>query len=206
MRWLELHRGAAREPAETARWVVIDCETSGLDPRRDRLISLAGVGVRSRRICAKDCFSRVLRQEQPSGLENILVHGIGEQQQSQGQMPEAALAAFLAFADRAPRVAYRAAFDRSVLEHACGRRDRSPWLDLAQLLPVLFPARGSPAATLDAWLEAFAVAHPARHDALGDAYATAQLFLVALAECGRQGFRSVGAVLQAARAGRWTGQ
>ena len=206
MRWLELRHGAAREPAETACWVVVDCETSGLDPRRDRLISLAAVRVQARRISGKDCFSRVLRQARPSSRENILIHGIGEQQQAQGETPEVALAAFFAFADRAPRVAYRAAFDRSVLERASGRRDRSPWLDLAQLLPVLFPARGSVATTLDAWLDEFAVAHPARHDALGDAYATAQLFLVALAECARQGFRSVGAVLRAARAGRWTGQ
>ena len=204
-RWLELRFGAPREPAAAARWIVVDCETSGLDPRRDQLISLGAVGVRGRRIPARDCFSAVLRQAQPSARENILVHGIGERQQSGGEAPEAALAAFFAFAGDAPRVAYRAAFDQAVLARASGRRDRAPWLDLARLLPVLFPERGAPATSLDGWLAEFGIAHPARHDALGDAYATAQLFQVALAESGCQGFRSVGAVLRAAGAGRWTG-
>jgi DNA polymerase-3 subunit epsilon len=105
MRWLELRYGVAREPAASARWVVVDCETSGLDPTRDRLLSLAGVGVKGRCISPGDCFAAVLRQQQPSSRENILVHGIGEQQQALGQAPEAALEAFLAFAAHAPRVA-----------------------------------------------------------------------------------------------------
>ncbi len=205
IRWPELRFGTARGPAAQARWIVVDCETSGLDPRRDRLISLAAVGVRGRRISAGDVFCAVVRQEQPSDRENILIHGIGGEEQRRGEAPEAVLAAFFAFAERAPRVAYRAEFDRAVLARASGRRDPVPWLDLAQLLPVLFPARGKAATTLDGWLAAFAIAHPARHDALGDAYATAQLFQVALSECGRQGFGSVHAVLRAARAGRWTG-
>jgi DNA polymerase-3 subunit epsilon len=74
---------------------------------------------------------------------------------------------------------------------------------LAELLPVLFPARGKLESTLDDWLAAFGIAHGSRHDALGDAYATAQLFLPALAEAGRQGFRTVGGVLRAVHAGRW---
>lgn len=198
--------GAARQPAGAARWVVVDCETSGLDAQRDRLISLAGVAVRGQRIAPGECFSAILRQEQASGRENILVHGIGKERQAEGEAPEQALSAFFAFASSAPRVAYRAAFDRAVIARAAPGLDRGRWLDLAQLLPVLFPGRGSPASTLDGWLDSFGIAHPARHDALGDAYATAQLLQIALAAGERQGFATVRAVLRAADAGRWTGR
>lgn len=204
--WLGALFGAARQSVESARWVVVDCETSGLDPQHDRLISLAGVAVRGRRIATGEYFSAVLRQERPSARENILVHGIGRQRQAQGGEPEQVLAGFFAFAGDAPRVAYRAAFDRAVIARAAPGRERGRWLDLARLLPVLFPERGAPATTLDAWLGAFAIAHPARHDALGDAYATAQLLQIALAAGARQGFKTVAAVLRAADAGRWTGQ
>jgi len=44
---------------------------------------------------------------------------------------------------------------------------------------------------------------PARHDALGDAFSTAQLLLVALAEAKRQGIDAVEGLRAAQRAGRW---
>ena len=206
--WLREHFGAGRSPVASARWVVVDCETAGLDPARDRLLSLAAVGVEGGRISPADAFSATLRQEQPSAHENILVHGIGRERQAGGEGAEAVLAAFLSFASEAPRVAWRAAFDRAVLvraARAAGRREQGLWLDLAGLMPVLFPRRGSAESPLEAWLDAFAVAHPARHDALGDAYASAQLLQIALSEAARQGFGSVGAVLRAARSARWTG-
>jgi DNA polymerase III subunit epsilon len=206
--WLQWFFHAGGEAATAARWVVVDCETSGLDSHRDTLISIAGVGVLRQRISPRDCFDAMIRQQQPSSRENILVHGIGRERQAQGEALAAAIAAFLDFAEACPRVAYRAPFDRAVLARAAARRQRArigAWLDLAQLLPVLFPQRGAPATTLDTWLAGFGIAHPARHEALGDAYATAQLFQIALAEASRQGFESVAAVFRAARAARWSG-
>jgi len=206
--WLRERFGSGRRPA-ASRWVVIDCETSGLDPQRDSLISLGAVAVLDGRISPSEAFSATLRQARPSGRDNILVHGIGGERQVAGEEPSAALSALLDFAADSPRAAWRAAFDRTVIARAAGaagRTERGLWLDLAELMPVLFPGRAPAEATLDRWLEAFSVAHRARHDALGDAYATAQLLQVALREAGRQGFATVGAVLRAARASRWTGR
>lgn len=205
--WLERVFGSGEAAAE-ARWVVVDCETSGLDPHRDSLIALAGVGVRGRRIASGDCFEVTVRPSAASARENILVHGIGRDRQAAGEEPVRALDAFLAYAQISPRVAFRAAFDRIVIAralHEVGRRDPGRWLDLAELLPVLFPGAGGSVTTLDAWLAHFGIEHYLRHDALGDAYATAQLFQIALARAVRQGFRSVPAVLRAAQAGKWTG-
>lgn len=188
--------------------MVVDCETSGLDPHRDSLIALAAVGVRDQRIASGDCYEVTVQPSAASSRENILVHGIGRDSQAAGQTPARALDAFLAYAAVSPRVAFRAAFDRAVISralHEVGRRDPGRWLDLAQLLPVLFPRPGGSATTLDAWLAYFGIEHYLRHDALGDAYATAQLFQIALARASRQGFRTVGAVLRAAEAGKWTG-
>ena len=208
MSWLRERFGAGRRPA-VGRWVVIDCETSGLDPQRDSLISLGAVAVRDGRISPAESFSATLRQERSSGRENILVHGIGGERQAAGEEPSAAVSALLDFAADSPRAAWRAAFDRTVIARAAravGRAEQGLWLDLAELMPVLFPGRATAEATLDRWLEAFSIAHGARHDALGDAYATAQLLQVALREGSRQGFTTVGAVLRAARAARWTGR
>ena len=207
--WLRERFGMGRIAAAAARWVVLDCETSGLDADRDRLLSLGAVAVQAGRLSPGDAFSAVVRQEQPSTRENILVHGIGHERQASGAASEAAVAAFLAYAGHSPRVAWRAAFDRAVVSRALRAarlEETGLWLDLAALMPVLFPGRGVADAPLERWLAAFAIPHPARHDALGDAYASAQLLQIALAEAGRQGFRSVGDVLRAARSARWTGR
>lgn len=205
--WFERLLGTGHD-ATQARWVVVDCETSGLDPHRDSLLALAGVGVQRGRIASGEWFHITVRPAAVSTRENILVHGIGRERQVAGDTPASALGAYLDFAGNAPRVAFRAAFDRAVIAralHAVGRRDAVRWLDLAALLPVLFPRIGGTPTPLDAWLSAFGIEHYLRHDAMGDAYATAQLFQIALAEAARQRFGTVDAVLRAAQAGKWTG-
>lgn len=194
-----------------ARWVVVDCETSGLDAARDRLLAVGAVVVQGARIGPGAGFRAILRQQAPSDPANILVHGIGGEAQLGGRPPAEALREFAAFAGDSLAVAFHAPFDAEVLRRAMRREGLRPpqrWLDAAQLAPALFPA-AAPARgarrSLDDWLAAFGVACPARHDALADAYATAQLLLVLLAEAERQGLRSVGDVESLARAARWTG-
>lgn len=204
--WDALARLLSAEAAMQARWVVVDCETSGLDAARDRLLSIGAVAVRAARIRAHEAYEATVAQAVPSSRDNILVHGIGEARQRSGRPEAEVLDEFARFAGEAPCAAFRAPFDRAVLSAAARRAGiRLPrrWLDLAELLPVLFPARGTREATLDAWLASFAIRHAARHDALADAYATAQLLLVALDEARRQGFASVRQVLGGARAAPW---
>jgi DNA polymerase-3 subunit epsilon len=79
-----------------------------------------------------------------------------------------------------------------------GLQARAKWLDLATLVPALFPAKGKADSALEHWLGAFGIPARARHDALGDAFATAQLLLVALAEAKRQRVASVEDLREAA--------
>jgi len=68
---------------------------------------------------------------------------------------------------------------------------------------MLFPARKRGRNSLDDWLDAFAIPIDARHDALGDAFSTAQLLLVMLAEAKRQGIATAELLRAMQRAGRW---
>ena len=188
----------------TVRWVVIDCESSGLDPERDRLLSIGAVAVREGRIEHADSFDAVLRQAQASEVPNILIHGIGAEAQLGGRDPVAALDEFARFVAGGTPAAFHAPFDRALLERAMAHWKRR-WLDLAQLAPALLPERAKSCKTLDDWLAAFAIEHPARHDAAADAYATAQLLLVLLAEAERQGLADAGDLFVAERGRRWLG-
>jgi DNA polymerase III subunit epsilon len=194
------------------RWVVVDCETSGLDAAHDRLLSVGAVAVRGGRIELAESFSAVLRQEEPSDIANILVHGLGGDAQQGGRPAAEALREFSLFVGDGLPTAFHAPFDAAMLRRAMaqvpGLRAPRDWLDIARLAPTLFPGAGPTKDrrhALDDWLEEFGIASPQRHDALADAYATAQLLLVLLAEAERQGGDTVEHLRRLERSGRWVG-
>lgn len=196
-----------RTPLAQVRWVVLDCETSGLDPARDRLLSVGAVRVALGRIDLSAPFCAVLRQQAPSDEANILVHRIGADAQLAGRDPETVLRALDAYLEGAYPVAFHAAFDAAVLRRAMakvrGLHAPRRWLDLARLAPALFPSLGRGLHALDDWLQAFGIEAADRHDALADAYATAQLHLVLLAEAERQGLRTQEDLASVAGDARW---
>jgi DNA polymerase-3 subunit epsilon len=186
-----------RTPLEGARWVVIDCETSGLDAARDRLLSVGAVAVRDSAVELQEFYQAKVRQTTPSASENILIHGIGGDAQRGGQPLAAVIDALARFLGDGVPVAFHAPFDAAVLRRH-GLRARAKWLDLATLAPALFPAKGKADSALEHWLDVFGIPARARHDALGDAFATAQLLLVALAEAKRQRVANVEGLREAA--------
>jgi DNA polymerase-3 subunit epsilon len=201
-----LGRGVAPQDAHGVRWVVIDCEASGLDPARERLLELGAVAVRAGRIEPADSFHARLRQEAPSAADNILVHGIGADAQRAGRPAPEALRSFAHYLGAGLPVAFHAEFDAALLGRALGAHGleiAAPWLDLAQLAPALYPERARASRSLDEWLESCGIAAPGRHGALEDAFSTAQLLLVLLAEAARQRADTVAELRHIARGARW---
>ena len=190
-----------------ARSVVVDVEPTGLDLRRDTPIAIGAIGVRDGTIALDDAFHVVLRQDEPSADANILIHGIGGEVQRGGRDPRLALLDFVEYAGNAVLVAFRAEFDRPMLARAMrdhlGADLALPMVDLAFLLPALF--RGAECGTLDEWLARCGGTNVARHDALADAYATAQLLLVALGAADALGMDNARRLLAMQKAQRWLG-
>jgi len=183
-----------RTPLAEARWVVIDCETSGLDPSRDRLLSVA-VRVSGERIHLGESFSSHVRASMPSSSSNILVHGIGADAQLTAPQVAEVLPQFARFVEGHVPVAFHAWFDGEVLERA-GLRLSRRWLDLEPLAHAVFPQRKL--RTLDDWLAACHIHSGGRHDALHDALAAAELLLVLLARARSDGMRTVEELLSTA--------
>lgn len=190
-----------------ARYVVVDVETTGLDLRRDTPIAIGAVGVFDMAIAFDDAYQVVLRQATVSADANILIHGIGGETQLGGHDPALAMLEFVEFAGTSPLVAFRADFDQAMLARATreilGVELRLPFIDLAFLLPALF--RGTQCGTLDDWLQHFGGAITVRHDPLADAFATAELLLVALTAAEGVGMGSGDRLLAMQKAQRWLG-
>jgi len=192
-RWQSLPGPDLRAPLCQTRFVVVDTETSGLDPSCARMLSIGACAVEHASLCLDQTFERTLRQHSPTADANILVHGLGWERQANGDPAADALAAFLVYAGRPVFVGYHALFDATVvsrtLRTALGVALGADWLDLALLLPALVADHGRPGWELDRWLQAFGLTGFTRHSAVGDAYATAQLMLLVLARAPAHGIR-----------------
>jgi len=190
------------------RLVAMDLETTGPDMHSDRIISIGGIAVAGRTVRHRDSFEVVVRQEHESRVDNILIHQIGGQEQRAGAEPVEAVLSFLEFLDGSIAVAFRAEFDATVLRRELhewlGIRTRLRFLDLASVLPALFP--NTPNDSLDDWTQHFGLAPIGRHHAIADAYANAQLLLLALEQSQRLGLRTAGDLLDLEKSQRWLGR
>jgi len=206
--WRNVPKADLALPHARQRYVVVDTETTGVDLRRDQLIAIGAVGVDFGRIDFSDCFQTVLRQEKPSADTNILIHRIGGQTQLAGADPKEGMLAFLEYLGKSPLVAFRAEFDEAMLGRGMrsilGLPFRHPWIDLAFLLPALFP--GTECAALDEWLKHFGLDGAERHDALADALATAQLLQIALVAADKAGMTQAMHLIAMQKAQRWLGK
>lgn len=183
MAWLDWF--AARSEVDETRWVVLDVETSGLDPARDRLLAVAAIAMRvdwpARRlaILPGDSFEVVLRQQQASTVDNILLHGIGAQRQREGVPAGEALGALRAWCGSSPLLAFHAAFDRALIErHArpeLGATWSPPWLDIEHLCAVTHESAA--ARSLDEWMAYFGIQCAQRHQAAADTLAECEVLL-----------------------------
>ncbi|MGD9833122.1 MAG: PolC-type DNA polymerase III [Piscinibacter sp.] len=170
---------------DDGRWVVLDVESSGLDPKRDRLLAIAAIALRREaeggpRVVLADSFEVVLRQPEVAvDKANILVHGIGVGAQRQGVEPAQALEAFERWAGAAPLFGFHVAFDEALIQRAMraalGRSLPNAWIDVADVAQVVRP--DVPGRSLDEWMEALGIRCAVRHQAAADTLATAELLL-----------------------------
>jgi len=204
-RWRQWRRGGVAPPA---RWVVLDTETSGLDPARDKLLSIGAVAVDAQGIRLRDSFEVVLRNDDAGTRDNIVVHGIGYGAQREGVPAAAALEALVAYLDAAPCVGFHCAFDQAVLARAAREAGVAmpvvPWLDVAMLASALEPGRQRAGArSLDDWLAAFDITMAARHNAAADALVTAELLLRLRARAEAEAQFDHAALVRVSRQHRW---
>lgn len=170
---------------ESQRWIVLDAETSGLNPYSDRLLAIAAVAIevssdfKRVSIVIGDSYEAVLKQDLPSDKGNILIHHIGAQAQSEGRSPTAVLEEFRQWAGNCPLLAFHAAFDEAFIKRAYSlfglKALQNEWLDIEPLANItgVNPSIRS----LDEWLNHFGIQCAVRHQAAADTFATAELLM-----------------------------
>nr|WP_290444547.1 MULTISPECIES: 3'-5' exonuclease [unclassified Pseudomonas] len=187
------------------RWVVLDLETSGLNPNRDQVLSIGAVAIEDGAIDLGRPFERTLRRPEQKTNASVLIHGLGPSALAAGCDPAEALLELLEFIGDSPVLAFHAPFDQRMLERAVksslGLRLQHPFLDVAELAPMLNPDTVLREAGLDDWIARFGLEVQARHHASADAQVTAELALILFSQARRQQLDSPLQLRQ--RLGQW---
>jgi DNA polymerase-3 subunit epsilon len=199
MRWAA--RSAVRQSAgidlradwRTAKYLAIDVETTGLDLRRDSIISIGAAGIRDGRIVCGDNYYSLIRPACPVSVASMRIHCLrpadlenAPTAQDVGEEIARQLAGWIV-------VAHAAWIERAFLTRLlrqAGVRFAAPVIDTAALARALGYAKGvpygrEPSLELLARQLSLPVYEP--HHALGDAVTTAAVFLAMAAKVGKPG-------------------
>jgi DNA polymerase III subunit epsilon len=190
-----LLRRATRAPAldrpwREAEYCVVDVETTGLDLRRDEVISFGSVVVRSGRLCCETAYYTDVRPGRPVGTASVSVHGLRDQDLDSAPEVGEVVGRIMAELDGRVLVAHAAWVERAFLGRALrsgGRRLRAPVVDTAALLRAAGLAASGTGhePEVESTAERLGLCVHTPHHALGDALTTAEVLLAVVSRLER---------------------
>ena len=174
--------------------VVVDTETTGLDPRKARVIELAGVRLVGGRLADADSFRQLLRPgDEPIPATASRIHGIDDAVVASAPRFAEVWPRFQAFIGPSVVIGHTIGFDLAVMRRECGLAglawSRPRTLDIRLLAEIAAPElAGYALEKLADWLGIEVVG---RHSALGDAVMTAKVFLALVPKLREHDIRTV---------------
>jgi DNA polymerase III subunit epsilon len=132
-RWMLYHLVDAHfsfmyDAPPAGEWVALDCETTGLDVRKDKIVSIGAVRIVGNRLLTAARLELLVRPERAMTGDNMRVHRLREIDVAQGLAPEQAMRRLLEFIGSRPLVGYFLEFDVAML-------NREIWPMLGVRLP-----------------------------------------------------------------------
>jgi DNA polymerase III subunit epsilon len=103
------------EPPMTGEYVVFDCETTGLSPKKDEIISIGAVKVRGNKVLTSEKFEVIVKPTNQINKESIKVHHIRNCDVEKGISAKEALETFLNFIGNRTLVGYYLEFDVAMI-------------------------------------------------------------------------------------------
>ncbi len=190
-------------PASEVRFVVLDTETTGLNPTRDLIVSIGAVAVQGGEIMLPDQFEVLLKIAYNSS--SVLLHGVTREASQKGLEEAEALRMFLEYLQDSVIVGHHIGFDIEILKHRCQRRFDidlcnqsvdTGWLahrlDKLNALPAAEAESVTPDFSLDTLCHRLGISPHDRHTAAGDAFISAQLFIKLMRFAANTGLRTLG--------------
>jgi len=166
-----------------ARQVVFDCETDGLDPRKNRILSIGAVEIIDNRVQLATAWEvRVCRPHFDGG--GAEVHELAKREMDSGVEEKEAIQCLIYFAGRNTLMGHYVSFDIALVQNAADRlglqKLQNASFNTLEFMRKKFPEgliRSRKSWPLGVCAERYGIPNVGAHTALGDAHMTALLFL-----------------------------
>ncbi len=160
-------------------YTVFDTETTGLDTDGgDEIISIGAVRIVNSKIVYQDLFEELVDPKRDIPLESYNIHGINYEMVAGKKDINATLPIFKNYTSQSVLVGHNIAFDMKMLkvkEKATNIKFSNPVLDTLLLSAILHPTQEKH--DMESIAKRLGVDILGRHTALGDAIATAEIFI-----------------------------
>lgn len=118
--WLVYHLGEPEfaymfDPPPHDEWVSLDCETTGLNPRSDEIISIGAVRIVGDRILTSERLELLIRPERGVSADSVRIHRLRERDLAGGLPKDEAVRRLMRFIGSRPLVGYYLEFDVAML-------------------------------------------------------------------------------------------
>ncbi|MGB3776320.1 MAG: 3'-5' exonuclease [Leeuwenhoekiella sp.] len=171
-------------PLNALRFVVFDTETTGLNVRDDRMLSIGAVGIEANVINVRDTYEVFIAQE-TFKAETVPVHGILKHGKFGQISEEAAVKGFLEFIGSSVLVGHHVGFDIAMVNYALKRLEAPKLKNKALDTGILYKKtihqvnvlNKDKQYSLDELCADLKIDKADRHKAAGDAFITALAFL-----------------------------
>lgn len=125
------------EPPPPQEWVALDCETTGLDTRRDHIVSIGAVCIQGQRILTSQRLELLVRPPHGVSADSVRIHQLRERDLADGLQVEDAVLQLLQFIGSRPLVGYYLEFDvamvNRVLKPLLGMALPQPCIEVSAL-------------------------------------------------------------------------
>ena len=102
------------EPDTSGEYVVFDSETTGLDPKKDHIITIGAVKIKENKILTSQTFEALVKRDE-IGKASIEIHGIRPIDVQNGKSIEEEIRQFLYFIGSRPLIGYYLEFDIAMI-------------------------------------------------------------------------------------------
>lgn len=174
------------EPPPADEVVSVDCETTGLNPRKDDIISIAAIRIKGSRILTSEAFRATVKPKAQMAADAIKVHQIRKSEAAQGWALQDILPGFLKFIGSRPLVGYWIDFDARMLnkgvQHFLKISLPNQRIDVCDLYYDRKYGNAPPNTKLDlkfaSILQDLNLPPLQAHDAFNDALSTAEMYVI----------------------------
>jgi len=180
--WENYLKNFEQEPDTTTpkRFVVFDCETTGLDFKKDVILSIGTVAVIDNAVIVNDSLELFIKQDIYKS-ETASIHGILKEGKEEKIVEAEAVIRFLDFIKDATLVGHHVSFDIEMINQALKRLDvgklKNDSMDTDAMYQKFKGLQEDQHSSLDELCKILKVEKSDRHTASGDAFITALVFL-----------------------------